>query len=204
MQLNQASHLLDLSQLYGISNDGENELRSFKNGEMKISNDPSQPLLPLSSDNDENDLNLCMHNSTSDGVCYQSGDSRVNMNPYMTTLYTMFLRSHNRIARRIHKMKSTWKDERIFDTAKRINTAIYQKILFSEWLPIILGQQRTDAINNEEILVKSSSLRKGVSNEFATAGIRFYYSMMPGDLRTTRDVRYFVRQNNLVIRPVTE
>lgn len=203
-QLNQASDLLDLSQLYGVSNGEESNLRSFKNGELKISNNPTQPTLPLTDDSGENDLNLCMHNSTWDGVCYESGDSRVNVNPFMTTLYTIFLRSHNRIAGRVYKIKSSWKDERVFEMAKRINTAIYQKIIYSEWLPIILGQQKADAINNEESFVKSSNIRRGVTNEFATAGIRFYYSMMPGDLHTARDVRYFVRQNNIIVRPVTE
>lgn len=194
---------MDLSQLYGVSAEEKNNLRSFKNGELKISNDPSQPTLPLN-ESDESDFNLCMHNTTWDGVCYQAGDSRVNMNPYMTTLYTIFLRSHNLLAKKIHRVKTAWKDERIFQMAHRINTAIYQKIVYTEWLNVVLGEQRAYAINKEEFPTTPSKIDEGVTNEFATAAIRFYYSMMPGDLRTTRDVQYFVRQSNIVIRPLTE
>lgn len=145
-----------------------------------------------------------MINSTIDGVCYKSGDSRVNINPYATTLYTIFLRSHNQIALRIAKGKQAWKDERIFQAARKINTAIYQKIVFNEWANVVLGNVEAALIRMEDFSAKFKKSYRAVSNEFATAGIRFYYSMMPGELKTTKDVQYFVRQNNIVIRPISQ
>lgn len=145
-----------------------------------------------------------MINSTSDAVCYKSGDSRVNINPYATTLYTVFLRSHNQIARRIAKSKSTWNDEHIFQAARQLNTAIYQKIIYTEWANVVLGENEAFQIRTEEFSAKFKKLYRAVSNEFATAGIRFYYSMMPGELKTTKDVQYFVRQNNIIVRPISE
>lgn len=144
-----------------------------------------------------------MHNTTIDTVCYRSGDSRVNANPYITTLYTIFWRLHNLIAADLKKgAGASWNDEKLFQTARRINTAIYQKIVYLDWTSVVLGQVNAAKINTENST--SNERDEAVSNEFATAGIRFYYSMMPGDLKTTKDVSYFVRQNNIIIRPMTE
>lgn len=196
-QINQASNRLDLSQLYGSTNDVTDSLRSFQNGELITSNDASRPTLPEIKDT--NKAYLCMHNTTIDTVCYRSGDSRVNANPYVTTLYTIFLRSHNRIANELRKSQNgSWNDERLFQTARRINIAIYQKIIYEDWTTVVLGNSGATGLNTQY------EDDEAVSNEFATAGIRFYYSMMPGDLRTTKDVSYFVRQHNIIIRPMTE
>lgn len=198
-KINQASNHLDLSQLYGNTENVVNMLRTHINGELKISNDPLRPTLPEIDDIGTN--HLCMHNTTIDTVCYQAGDTRVNVNPYVTTLYTLFLRSHNRFARLFQKLQPKWNDNELFTAARQTNMAIYQKIVFEEWLNVVLGHIDTDAIISNETICK---LNDAVSNEFATAGIRFYYSMMPGDLKTTKDVGYFVRQSNIIIRPLTE
>lgn len=174
-------------------------LRTFNGGEMRVSNDPSNPTLPEIQNIIENPL--CMHNTTIDTVCYESGDSRVNVNPYVTTLYTIFLRSHNRLARQLLRQNATLTDEQLFALARRINIGIYQKIIYEEWLSVVLGPEDSDTINAQR---ERCNANESVSNEFATAGIRFYYSMMPGDLKTTKDVTYFLRQNNIVIRPLTE
>lgn len=165
------------------------------------SHTPYSPTLPEIED--INKSYLCMHNTTIDTVCYRSGDSRVNANPYITTLYTIFLRNHNRLAKLFKKAHGdTWDDERIFLTARRVNIAIYQKIIYENWMNVVLGKADAAKINGNNTAHVEQS--EAVSNEFATAGIRFYYSMMPGDLKTTKDVSYFVRQNNIIIRPLTE
>lgn len=197
-KINQASNYLDLSQLYGNTEEIIDTLRSFNNGELKISNDPLSPTLPEIENIETN--HLCMHNTTIDTVCYRAGDSRVNVNPYVTTLYTVFLRSHNRIAKQLQKEHPSWTDDQLFSYARRFNVGIYQKIVYEEWLNIVLGITSASNINRKETCNRDNR----VSNEFATAGIRFYYSMMPGDLKTTKDVSYFVRQNNIIIRPMTE
>lgn len=187
--------------MYGNVDEITDTLRSFQNGEMKFSNDPLYPTLPEIED--INAERLCLHKTSIDTVCYRSGDSRVNVNPYVTTLYTLFLRLHNRIAKQLHKMQPKWNDEELFKASRQINSGIYQKIIYEEWLNVVLGKNDAAAINNE-VIDSMQSVEKAVSNEFATAGIRFYYSMMPGNLKTTKDVSYFVRQNNIIIRPMTE
>lgn len=191
---------MDLSQLYGNTRTVTDMLRTFNDGEMRISNNPNNPTLPEIYDIGAHPL--CMHNTTVHTVCYQSGDSRVNVNPYVTTLYTIFLRSHNRVAKQLQSDYPTWTDERLFAYARRINIGIYQKVVYQEWLNVVLGAVAAANINGSPT---DTCLHDGmVSNEFAAAGIRFYYSMMPGDLKTTKDVNYFIRQSNIIIRPMTE
>lgn len=199
-QINQATNRLDLSQLYGNTDDITNSLRTFHDGKLITAHEPYSPTLPEI--DDKSKVYLCMHNTTIDTVCYRSGDSRVNSNPYLTTLYTILWRSHNRLADDLKKTNGTWDDEKLFQTARRLNTAIYQKIIYLDWTSVVLGQVEAAKINADSGTPQEQV--EEVSNEFATAGIRFYYSMMPGDLKTTKDVSYFLRQNNIIIRPMTE
>lgn len=185
---------MDLSQLYGITDDVTNTLRTFQNGELKSSaadtnsDDLNYQFLPIA--NNENEQNNCIHQSITakSNICYKSGDSRVNVNPYVTSMYTIFLRSHNQIARALADTNRSWKDEKIFQRACLINAAIYNKIIFEEWSPIVLGEMVSNRIAQEPFL--NVTKNGEVSNEFATAGIRFYYSMMPGDLEVKQDDFY--------------
>lgn len=130
----------------------------------------------------------CLHHGPNE-TCYKSGDTRVNINPYVTTLYTIMLRSHNKIAKKLRHLNEHWMDEKIFQTARKINSGLYQKIVYEEWLPVVLGENIANQINAEKFT--ATNIPNGVSNEFATAGIRFYNSMMPGDLITTSRIWSF-------------
>lgn len=94
----------------------------------------------------------------------------MNMNPYVTPLYTIFLRSHNRIARQIKTMKPFWNDQRIFKLARKLNTEIYRNIVLNEWSKIVLGEnnvnQMIDEVSAADINYHSDSLSSAVSNEF--------------------------------------
>ena len=132
-------------------------------------------------------------------LLYLSGDSRVNSNPYITILYTVFLRSHNHIAHKLKRLNPDWVDQQLFNLSKRINIAIYQKIVFTDWADIVLGKRVAQDMRNKKMEDYEDSKKyksKKVSNEFATAAIRFYNSMMPGDLlkKPHQDSSYFFGQ----------
>ncbi|KAJ6637386.1 Peroxidase [Pseudolycoriella hygida] len=200
-QINQATNNFDLSQLYGINDEVTRTLRRFINGELLASNDPDYPCLPISDESEK----LCMHNTT-EKPCFKSGDSRVNMNPYVTPLYTIFLRSHNKLAKRIKNVKKSWSDQRIFKLARKLNTIIYRNIVLSEWSKIVLGEnsvnQMFEEVYNADGRRDSDTLSDAISNEFATAGIRFYYSMMPGEclLKRTINSDSMSDENNVVLK----
>lgn len=109
-------------------------------------------------------------------------------------MYTIFLRSHNNIAYRLRITKPTMSDSRIFQLARNINEAIYQKIVFEEWTKVVLGNIKAQQIL-EATPEATPERNRGVSNEFATAAIRFYYSMMPGDLTLTREYEHLYSSN---------
>ncbi|XP_037029524.1 peroxidase isoform X1 [Bradysia coprophila] len=201
-QINQATNNFDLSQLYGINDEVTRTLRRFVNGELLASNDPDYPCLPTSDDSEK----LCMHNS--DGkACFKSGDTRVNVNPYVTPLYTIFLRSHNRLAKKIRAAKRSWNDQRVFTLARKLNTVIYRNIVLNEWSKIVLGEKNVEQMIDEisstsHIADHTDPLSNGISNEFATAGIRFYYSMMPGECTLKRNIDHdsMSDENNIIAK----
>lgn len=103
----------------------------------------------------------------------------------MVLQYSIFTRSHNNIARQLHEQNPSWNDDRLFRHARKLNIAVYQKIVFEEWAPEVLGVDVARKIIDTPVEVERQKRNYGVTNEFATAAIRFYNSMMPGDLWNT-------------------
>ncbi len=68
------------------------------------------------------------------------GDARVNEQPNLAIIHTIFVREHNRIARVLQNLHPSWGDDRLFLEARRIVNAEYQHIIYNEFLPIVLGQ----------------------------------------------------------------
>lgn len=169
-QLNQASSGLDLSQLYGFTKETQKlmKTKSFlkSNGEF----------LPYA----ENRNEFCVSETE---TCYMAGDSRVNANPYTIILYTIFLRNHNQIAKKLTNENSVLTDDEIFAKAKEQNIKIYRDIVFKEWLPILIGSENMNKLTQEK-LRKQKLNSYEVSNEFGVAAARFYYSMIPSSQKS--------------------
>nr|ARU79622.1 peroxidase [Anopheles stephensi] len=169
-QLNQATNRLDLSQLYGSLANDTKLLRAGKGGRLRAQLYDSAEYLQQA-DNDR----LCVTDPNLETVCYDSGDTRVNVNPYITLLHTLFLRSHNRLAKHLALLRPSWTDDQLFAAARTVNTKLYQKIV-REWLTAVAGERATRTS-------QPTAPQDGrVSNEFATAAIRFYSTMMPGEI----------------------
>uniref|UniRef100_A0A182RWE4 Uncharacterized protein n=1 Tax=Anopheles funestus TaxID=62324 RepID=A0A182RWE4_ANOFN len=169
-QLNQATNRLDLSQLYGSLTNDTMLLRTGKGGRLQAQLYDSAEYLQEAANG-----RLCATDSNLESVCYDSGDTRVNVNPYITLLHTLFLRSHNRLAKHLALLQPSWTDEQLFSVARKVNTKLYQKIV-REWLTAVAGERATHDPQ------PTASRDDRVSNEFATAAIRFYNTMMPGEI----------------------
>lgn len=74
-----------------------------------------------------------------DGDTYQAGDFRVPQTPWLSLLHSIFYRIHNLFAGKIAEIHPDWKDERVFQETRRIIIAIYQHLIYDEWIPLILG-----------------------------------------------------------------
>ncbi|XP_025190404.1 peroxidase-like [Melanaphis sacchari] len=184
-QMNQATHYLDGSMIYGTSAKHTWSLRSKTGGQLlsdegcvhKTKGNPLQPqYMPL----EDIDYNKCQYGT---GTCYRSGDDRVNGLPQLTVMHTLWMREHNRLAKTLSYLNPHWDDDRIFQEARKIVIASIQHITYAEWLPTLLGKDYTMR-NGLQLLTDgysnayNESADPSVSNSFATAILPFANSML--------------------------
>lgn len=156
-QVNSITAWLDGSMIYGSDQATANSLRTFQGGKLKTS---SGNLLPTDAQGN-----------------FVAGDVRVNENPELTSLHTLFMREHNRVADQIARSTSGLSDEQIYQMARAWVIAEVQAITYNEWLPTLLGQGSVGPYRGY-----NPSVNPGISNEFATAGFRFGHSLLGDDI----------------------
>ena len=72
--------------------------------------------------------------------CFQNGDGiRGNQHVTLAALETLFLRRHNQHALELSEINPHWTDDRIYWEARRILTAEYNHISFSQYLPSLFS-----------------------------------------------------------------
>ena len=137
-QLNMATAYLDLSHLYGTSQAENILLRTLTNGQMKTSPGvlPNRPYLPKSTSLQ------CSLDTNQTMKCFDGGSSdiRLNSNTPLTSMHTLFLRQHNRIATNLALVNPQWSDQRLFDETRRILIAMYQHMVYNEWIAATSGR----------------------------------------------------------------
>lgn len=204
-QINQVSSFIDGSVIYGSSEEEVRQLRSFKGGELKSQ---QVPLLKKTAAGSRSRELLQSADSTVDcrsndkkKSCFRSGDIRVNENVGLTLMHTLWMREHNRVARKLSMINSHWEDSQIFEETRRIIGAQLQHITYSELLPALLGEEVIDEyglrLESESFFTKYDiDTNPGVENSIASSVLPgVIYSMMP-----TRLERYSSQLKMLGIR----
>ena len=108
-QMNQVTSFIDASNVYGSAQTEMDELRLFREGKLRYTNlHIRKPLLPAL---DQRTASEECRISTPNLHCFRAGDGRVNEQPGLTGLHTMWLREHNRLARGLRELNSHWDDE---------------------------------------------------------------------------------------------
>ncbi|MPC54097.1 Peroxidasin [Portunus trituberculatus] len=127
---------------------------------------------------------------------FRFGDERVNEQIQLTIMHTIWMRFHNVIARELKRLNPHWDDETLYQEARRIVNAMYQHIVYNEWLPIILATMSLASLAGKDIMVEKGllPLRYGysnlydpsidptIANEFATVAFRFGHTLVQGML----------------------
>lgn len=167
-QINQITAFLDGSVVYGSDQERADALRSFEGGLLTTS---EGDLLPFNIDGLEN------AGGTFDSL-FLAGDVRANENVALTSMHTVFVREHNRIATELAADDPSLTDEQLYQQARSIVTAELQAITFNEYLPALLG---SDAIS--EYSGYDSTVNPGIANEFSTAAYRFGHSLLSPELQ---------------------
>lgn len=205
-QMNQLTHFLDHSNVYGSDDEEAHELRAFKGGLLKVtprSKHGELDLLPPDDDPEEE----CVEPVVLDGVdpsaeskCFKAGDSRANEQPSLAVTHTIFMREHNRLAKELSYLNPYWDDERLYQEARRILIGQMQHITYNEWLPIVVGRQKmaemgllplSDGFSSDY----SELVNPTILNEFATAAFRFGHTLVQGRnhlMNTQRKVEHEV------------
>ncbi len=148
---------IDGSMIYGVDAATSASLRSFVGGAMKTS---AGDMLPI----DENGN-------------FMTGDSRANENVELTSLHTLFVREHNRVAAEIAAKSPSLSDEEIFQQARSWVIAEIQSITYNEWLPAVLGRDAIAEYNGYD-----STVNPTLATEFSSAGFRFGHSLLGNDV----------------------
>jgi hypothetical protein len=119
--VNTVTHWWDGSQIYGSSEKRCRQLRTGADGMMILENGR----LPGESDPELAGLDLTGFSDN-----YWVG---------LSMMHTLFVKEHNAICEHLRAAYPTWDDERLFLTARLVNTALMAKIHTIEWTPGILN-----------------------------------------------------------------
>lgn len=200
-QLNLLTHWLDMSQTYGNNLKKNLELRLLYGGLLNSSviKGMKRDYLPF------NDDGKCP-NIPEGKPCFITGDSRINQNIVLTSIQTVWLREHNRLAIILAKINPYWSDEKLFQEARKINTGQYQHIIYNEWLPILIGKRAAKLyglipLNQGFFFRYDSKLYPNVANEFSTAAFRFGHTLVRENLLKA-DSNYRAFQNTSIFDSV--
>lgn len=143
--INRNSAFMDLSTVYGSNEDTARNLRTHEHGLMKMTIVEGQEVPPFQSGGTDE----AMLGETSRQVMFFTGDPRGTEIPTLTAIHTLFLRNHNRIARKIRDSEHArgWSDDQLYQRAKMLNIWTFQRILYREWLPLLLGDDVVDLVS---------------------------------------------------------
>jgi peroxidase len=198
-QLNIISSFVDGSQIYGIDAEKSQELRSNVGGKQ-LTNKLNQLILVIFF------LIILGELQSSAGVakrpymlkgidgacrdttvtvkCFVGGEGRANENLGLTSLQTLFLRAHNKIAQELAALNPRWNDELLFEETRRIVIAILQHVVYGEYLPAIIGWNTATLFDivpldrDEYFTGYDETINPSIANEFSSAAFRFGHTMI--------------------------
>ncbi|XP_071379246.1 eosinophil peroxidase-like isoform X1 [Centroberyx affinis] len=184
-QMNSITAFIDVGQVYNSEEAKARNLRDLTNdkGLLRVNteyNDSGRELLPFATMG----ANMCasrasITNDTNakEVPCFLAGDERVNENIALTSIHTLLMREHNRLARALAKLNPHWNGERLYQEARKIMGGYFQVITYRDYLLHIVGP---------DFIAKQLSTYPGydedvdpsISNVFATAAYRFAHLMV--------------------------
>ncbi|XP_041667542.1 eosinophil peroxidase-like [Cheilinus undulatus] len=179
-QINALTAFLDLGQVYGSEESLALNLRNLSSddGLLRVNTefrDNGRELLPFHS----MEMNMCATRKrvTNDSnarevPCFIAGDVRVDENIALTSLHTLFMREHNRLARQLKRLNPHWDSETLYQEARKIMGAYTQVFVFRDYLPHIVGGQAMRTLLGR-YPGYDPNVDPSIANVFATAAYRF-------------------------------
>lgn len=186
--VNEITHYLDGSVIYGSTKTRANFLREFNGGRLKVG-DPfpsgsgrdSLPQIPpcppqegLNGEAIPPATSCCPPGFN---TCFVAGDVRANEEVSFIVIHTLWLREHNRIAAALANLNPEWDDERLYQESRKIVIAQLEQITLYEFLPTILGQKFFDILIGP-YLGYQPDRDSSIPNSFSTAAYRFGHTLI--------------------------
>uniref|UniRef100_A0A8C6UR87 Myeloid-specific peroxidase n=1 Tax=Neogobius melanostomus TaxID=47308 RepID=A0A8C6UR87_9GOBI len=174
-QINALTAFLDLGQVYGSEEKLALSLRDTNSdtGLMRVNTqfrDNNRELLPFT----KVEMNTCatrkrVTNDTNatEVPCFIAGDFRVDENIALTSLHTLFVREHNRVARALKRINPQWYSETLYQESARS----WEHTL-KDYLPHIVGPDTMRSLLGP-YPGYNPRVDPSISNVFATAAYRF-------------------------------
>jgi peroxidase len=153
--INTTAGYLDLSQLYGSD---EATAASLRNSDGTLRSSNNGTALPIV--------------GTAPNDYFITGDPRVMENPELTVVTILFMREHNFWVAKLKTQHPDWTADQLYNMAKAITTAEYQNIVYTEYLPALLGNVLGPYKGY------NANVNAQVTQEFAEAAFRVGHSQV--------------------------
>ncbi len=185
-QLNKITSYLDGSMVYGSDLQRATALRTMDGtGRLKTS---KKNLLPYNVDGYPNA-------GGTDSKLFLAGDVRANEQVGLTTMHTLFVREHNRLAKHIRKRHPHLPGNQIYERARKKVGAYIQVITYNEFLPVLLGPNALSFYVGYDTNVDATT-----SNIFSTAAYRLGHSMLSPEIHRLKKNGKPIREGHLALR----
>lgn len=160
-QSNAVTSFLDQSNIYGSEPNAAESVRLFSRGKLRLENDImaltpncTGPFCYFTGKSGGFYINSYLNlNKSCVPKCSQKtsisinfsfgkciGDNRGSFYPTLGLWHSIFIRFHNNIADQLSLLNPHWDEEKCFQETRRILTAVYQNIVYNEWLPYYIGK----------------------------------------------------------------
>jgi len=175
---NLTTAFIDGSSFYGDNQERSEWLRTYVHGKLKTSDGN---LLPYNTITGQFDSDLdpnAPHMEDELGLSVKhfiAGDVRGNENPLLMSLHTIFIREHNRICDELRVVHLNWRDERLYQEARKRTVAILNSIIYEEWLP-------TMGIHLPDYQRYDRTVNAGISNVFTVTAYRMGHTLLSGTI----------------------
>ena len=164
-QINDITQYIDGSMIYGSDAITAKSLRDVTGGgRLRVGftlTNNTKPSLPL--------------NAAGSG--FVAGDTRVNEQPGLVALHTIWMREHNRVAGLLASLNPSWSDERLYQEARKIVGAEVQRVTYFEFLQAIMGAGPFNQLIGP-YLGYNPNADASIPNEFGTAAYRVGHSLI--------------------------
>lgn len=169
--INLVTAFIDGSMVYGSEAARANWLRTHTGGRLKTTPLPNGDLLPYNDGTQPNAGSPEVPDFSK--TLFVAGDVRVNEQPTLAVMHTLFVREHNYQAAQIAAGNPGLTDEQIYQQARRIVVGEIQGITYEEFVPALLGPGALQPYRGYD-----PDVNPGLSAVFSTAAYRLGHTLL--------------------------